>query len=250
MNENERRAPMPLIGDKAPDFSAETSMGSIEFPKDYKGKWVVLFSHPADFTPVCTTEFINFAVRHDQFKKLNCELIGLSIDSVYSHIAWARTIENEVEYAGHKNVKIPFPIIADLSMDVSNKFGMVQPKASTTQAVRAVFVIDPEATIRAVVYYPLSNGRDIDEIVRLVTALQRTDAQGVATPANWRPGDDVIVPPPGSAKQAEERVKGAGKGYDCHQWFLSTQKDPGPGPAGKGGGGKKSSRKKKSRKKK
>lgn len=216
---------MPLIGDKAPEFKAKTTMGEIEFPKDYEGKWVILFSHPADFTPVCTTEFMTFASLQEEFRDLNTELIGLSIDSIYAHIAWLRTIKEKIEYKGMKDVEVNFPVIEDLRMDVANKFGMVQPNASTTQAVRAVFVMDPEATIRAILYYPLSNGRNMDEIKRLVIALQKTDSEGIATPANWQPGDDVIIPPPGSCGSAKERVEEKEEGKYCLDWFMCFRKD-------------------------
>ena len=217
---------LPLIGEKAPSFTAETTQGPINFPEDFKGKWVVFFSHPADFTPVCTTEFMTFASMEPEFEKLNCKLLGLSIDSTYSHIAWLRTIKEKIEYKGAKGVEVKFPIIADLSMEVSKAFGMLQPSASTTQAVRAVFMIDPEGTVRAILYYPMSNGRNMDEIKRLLIAMQHSDEHKIATPANWRLGDDVIVPPPGSAEAANERVAKAGKDYQCIDWFLSTKKCP------------------------
>lgn len=197
---------MPLIGDKAPAFEAETTQGQIRFPEDYEGKWVILFSHPADFTPVCTTEFMTFACMGQEFKALNTELLGLSIDSGYSHIAWLRTIREKIEYKGMKDIEVKFPVIADLKMDVAKKFGMVQPNASTTQAVRAVFIIDPTAVVRAVLYYPMSVGRNMDEIKRMIIAMQAADKHKVATPANWRPGDDVIIPPPGSCGVAKDHV--------------------------------------------
>lgn len=217
---------MPLIGDKAPAFKALTTNGRISFPEDYKGRWVILFSHPADFTPVCTTEFIAFATMQDEFSELNCDLIGLSIDSHYSHIAWLRTIRDKIEYKGHKNVEVKFPVIADLSMEVAKRYGMLQPNASTTAAVRAVFVIDPEATIRAILYYPLSNGRNMAEIKRLLVAMQTSDKHGVATPANWQPGDKAIIPPPASAQDANERVEKSGEGYECLDWFLCLKDVP------------------------
>jgi peroxiredoxin 2/4 len=228
MNEQpQMQAPkMPLIGEKAPEFMAETTMGPVNFPNDYEGKWVIFFSHPADFTPVCTTEFMTFASMADEFKALNCDLLGLSIDSTFSHIAWVRTIKEKIQFKDMKNVEIGFPIINDLKMEVSKKYGMLQPAASTTQAVRAVFVIDPKGVVRAILYYPLSNGRNMAEIKRLVQALQHTDAHGVATPANWEPGDDVIVPPPGTCQDAEERVAKAGKDYECQDWFISVKKCP------------------------
>ncbi|NMC69374.1 MAG: peroxiredoxin [Myxococcales bacterium] len=217
---------IPLIGDPAPAFKAMTTQGEINFPADYKGKWVILFSHPADFTPVCTTEFMTFARIEPELEKLNCKLIGLSIDSHYSHIAWLRTIKEKIEWNGMKGVEVKFPVIADLTMDVAKAYGMVQPGASNTQAVRAVFFIDPEAKIRALIYYPLSNGRNFDEVLRLLKAMQTSDKHKVATPADWRPGDKVIIPPPGSCGTAAERVAGAGKDYECLDWFLCLKQLP------------------------
>lgn len=217
---------LPLIGEKAPEFRAETTEGTIDFPKDYEGKWVVFFSHPADFTPVCTTEFMTFASMSGEFKALNCELLGLSIDSTYSHIAWLRTIKEKIEYRGMKGVEVRFPVISDLTMEVSKKFGMLQPTASTTQAVRAVFIIDPNAIVRAILYYPLSNGRNMQEIKRLLVAMQHSDEHKIATPANWQPGEDVIIPPPGSCGAAKERVEKAGPDYKCLDWFLCLKSCP------------------------
>lgn len=217
----ERTTQVPLIGTEAPAFRAETTEGIINFPEDYKGKWVILFSHPSDFTPVCTTEFMTFAKMMPEFKELNCELIGLSIDSAYSHIAWLRTIQEKIKFRDMENIEITFPVIADLKMDVATKYGMIQPSASDTKAVRAVFYIDPESKIRAVVYYPLSNGRNFHELKRLLIAMQTSDAQGVATPADWEPGEDVIIPPPGSSQEAKERVENAGNGYYSLDWFMS-----------------------------
>ncbi|MDH7598251.1 MAG: peroxiredoxin [Sedimentisphaerales bacterium] len=217
---------LPLIGDTAPSFKAETTQGPISFPEDFKGKWVVFFSHPADFTPVCTTEFMTFATMQPEFEKRNCKLLGLSIDSTYSHIAWLRTIKERIEYKGMKGVEVNFPVISDLTMEVSRKFGMLQPGASNTQAVRAVFIIDPQAKVRAILYYPLSNGRNINEILRLLTALQYADQYKIATPANWQPGDDVIIPPPGSCGQAKERVETHDPDVKCLDWFLCLKKCP------------------------
>jgi peroxiredoxin (alkyl hydroperoxide reductase subunit C) len=219
-------ARLPLIGESAPAFRAETTQGPVNFPEDYKGKWVIFFSHPADFTPVCTTEFMTFAAMHDEFKALNCELLGLSIDSTYSHIAWLRTIKEKIEYKGMKNIEVTFPVISDLTMEVSRKYGMLQPNASTTQAVRAVFIIDPQSKVRAILYYPLSNGRNMDEIKRLLIALQHTDEYKIATPANWRLGDDVIVPPPGSCGAARERVEKPAADTKVLDWFLTLKKCP------------------------
>jgi len=212
---------IPIIGQKAPSFIAETTQGTIKFPEDYQGSWVILFSHPADFTPVCTTEFMTFASMQEEFTDLNCKLIGLSIDSVYSHIAWLRTIKEKIEYKKMKNVEVTFPVIADLKMEIAKKYGMIQPSASDTQAVRAVFYIDPEAKVRALIYYPLSNGRNFKEIKRLLIAMQTSDTYKIATPADWQPGEDVIVPPPGSCGSAQERVESAGQdNLKCLDWFL------------------------------
>jgi peroxiredoxin (alkyl hydroperoxide reductase subunit C) len=226
MEENKQEQhTMPLIGDDAPSFTAKTTMGDINFPKDYKGKWVILFSHPADFTPVCTTEFMTFATMQEDFKKLNTELVGLSIDSLYAHIAWLRTIKEKIEFKGMKNVEVMFPLIEDLRMDVAKKYGMVQPNASTTQAVRAVFIIDDKAKIRSILYYPLSTGRNMDEIKRLIIAMQKADKEQIATPANWQPGDDVIIPPPGSCGVAKERVESKDDDVYCLDWFMCFKKD-------------------------
>ncbi len=211
---------IPLIGEMAPAFKAKTTAGDIDFPADYKGRWVILFSHPADFTPVCTTEFMTFQTMLGEFKALNCDLVGLSIDSNFSHIAWLRTIEDKIEWKGMKKVAVTFPVIEDIRMEVAKKYGMMQPTASTTQAVRAVFFIDPDAKIRALIYYPLSNGRNFAEIKRLLIAMQTTDAHKVSTPANWQPGDDVILPPPGSCGAANDRVKNPPEGAYCLDWFL------------------------------
>lgn len=171
----------------------------------------MLFSHPADFTPVCTTEFIAFAKHYDDFQKLNCDLLGLSIDSYYSHVAWVRNIKEKF------GVEIPFPIIEDLSMTVAKAYGMIHPGAADTSAVRATFIIDPKGVLRAMVYYPMTNGRSIPEFLRLVSALQASDANKIATPEGWQPGDQVIVPPPQDAAAAEARL---GEGYECTDWYF------------------------------
>ena len=215
---------MPLIGDKAPSFSAVTTQGTINFPEDYKGKWVILFSHPADFTPVCTTEFMTFGSMMDEFKALNTELVGLSVDSLYSHIAWLRKIQ-ELEWKGMKKVEVKFPLIEDIKMEIANKYGMIQPGQSSTQAVRAVFIIDPEATIRTILYYPISTGRNFDEIKRIIQALQKADKDACASPADWRPGDDVIVPTAGSCGVAKERVESKDENMYCLDWFLCFRKE-------------------------
>jgi peroxiredoxin (alkyl hydroperoxide reductase subunit C) len=216
--------PMPRIGDKAPDFKAITTQGNINFPSDYSGKWIILFSHPADFTPVCTSEFMTFASMQNDFTALNTQLVGLSIDGLYSHIAWLRTIKEKIEYKGLKNIEVTFPLIEDISMDVANKYGMVQPGESSTKAVRAVFFIDPKGTIRAMIYYPLSLGRNFDELKRVIIALQTADAYSIATPANWQPGDDVIVPTAGSCGVAKERMESKDETMKCYDWFFCTKK--------------------------
>jgi len=215
---------MPLIGEKAPAFNAKTTQGNIKFPEDYKGKWVILFSHPADFTPVCTTEFMTFATMADEFKELNTDLIGLSVDSLYAHIAWLRKIQ-EIEWNGMKNVEVKFPLIEDIKMDVAKLYGMIQPGQSDTQAVRAVFIIDPNAVIRAMLYYPLSMGRNFDELKRMILALQKADNDKCATPANWRPGDDVIVPTAGSCGTAKERMESKDENTYCLDWFMCFRKE-------------------------
>ena len=215
---------MPLINDDAPAFKAVTTQGEINFPQDYKGKWVILFSHPADFTPVCTTEFMTFASMIQEFKELNTELIGLSVDSLYAHIAWLRKIQ-ELEWNGISKPEVTFPLIEDIRMDVARKYGMIQPGASTTQAVRSVFFIDPKGKIRAIIYYPLSLGRNFDEIKRVILALQKADADNCATPADWRPGDDVIVPTAGSCGTAKERVESNDPNMYCLDWFMCFRKE-------------------------
>jgi len=216
-------ARIPLIGEVAPAFESVTTQGTIRFPEDYKGSWVVLFSHPADFTPVCTTEFMTFASLMPDFEALNCKLIGLSIDSNFSHIAWLRTIKEKIKYKGMENVEVTFPVIADLKMEVAKAYGMVQPAADDSHAVRAVFIMDPESKVRAVLYYPSSMGRNFQEILRMVVAMQTADKFQVATPADWQPGDDVIVPPPGSCGAAQERVQ-SGQDIECLDWFMCLRK--------------------------
>ncbi|UMB54331.1 peroxiredoxin [Lutibacter sp. A64] len=223
MEEEKEYTGMPRIGDKAPEFKAVTTQGDINFPNDYKGEWVILFSHPADFTPVCTSEFITFASLEEKFANANCKLVGLSIDGLYSHIAWLRSIKDKIEYKGMKNVEVKFPLIEDITMEVAKKYGMVQPNEAATQAVRAVFVIDPEGVIRTIIYYPLSLGRNFDELYRVVVALQTADAFGVATPADWRPGDDVIIGPAGSCGAAEDRMQGK-EDMDCKDWYFCSKK--------------------------
>jgi len=212
--EEKKTISLPLIGEKAPEFEAPTTHGTLRL-SDYKGSWLILFSHPADFTPVCTTEFMAFSEIYPDLQKRNTELLGLSVDSTSSHIAWVRNVEEKM------GVKIPFPIIADLNKDVSKLYGMIHPAQSSTETVRTVFIIDPEGILRTILYYPLSTGRNMQEILRIIDALQTTDEHSVATPANWKPGDPVVVPPPHTSEAAEERVK---QGYDCKDWYLCFKK--------------------------
>ena len=207
------QVPMPRLNEPAPAFDAPTTDGRKKL-EDYKGKWLVLFSHPADFTPVCTTEFIAFANRHDDFKARNTELLGLSIDSHYSHIAWMLNIKEKF------GVEIKFPIIADLNMKVAQSYGMIQPGASDTAAVRATFLIDPNGVLRAMVYYPMNAGRSVAEIYRLLVAMQTADENSCAMPENWVPGDPVIVPTPATPAAAMAR---AGEGYKTVDWYFSTR---------------------------
>jgi len=207
---NENQVALPQLNETAPNFEAVTTHG-VKKLDDYKGKWLVLFSHPADFTPVCTTEFIAFAKRAEDFKAVNTELLGLSIDSHYAHMAWVRNIKEKFD------VDIPFPIIADLDMKVAKSYGMIHPGAADTSAVRATFIIDDKGVLRAMVYYPMSNGRSIDEFLRLVKAMQTSDANSIATPEGWQPGDKVIVPPPATSEAAEARMN---EGYECVDWYF------------------------------
>lgn len=209
-NINNQRS-IPLINEKAPNFVAKTTDGEKQL-SDYAGKWLVLFSHPADFTPVCTTEFMAFAKAADKFNAMNCELLGLSIDSTHSHIAWMRNIQENF------GVEIPFPIIADLDMKVANAYGMIHPGAADTSAVRATFIIDPEGILRAMVYYPMSNGRSIDEFLRLLKAMQTSDEHNVATPEAWQPGEKVIVPPAQTYADANERMQSSE--YECTDFYF------------------------------
>ncbi len=212
-NETQASVVFPRLNEAAPDFVTQTTHGMRSL-SDYKGKWLLLFSHPADFTPVCSTEFMAFAKHYDEFQAKNCDLLGLSIDSTFSHIAWMRSIEDKF------GVKIQFPIIDDLSMKVAHAYGMIQPGASDTSAVRSTFLIDPDGVLRAMVYYPMSNGRSIPEFLRLLTAMQTSDEHGVATPEGWQAGEKVIVPPPQTLDEANER---AAQGYDYTDWYFSKK---------------------------
>ena len=218
MEKNEQQ--MPRLGEPVPAFEAMTTKGKISFPDDYKGKWVILFSHPADFTPICTTEILTFGARTEEFRALNCELVGLSVDSRNSHIAWLKTIREKIEYKGMKDVKVGFPIIDDVAMKVASLYGMIQPGESQTAAVRAVFFVDPKGVLRAMIYYPLALGRNFDEIRRVLVGLQTIDAFGIALPADWRPGDEVIVPMKGDD---QEKVP---EGAKCYDWFFCTKPLP------------------------
>lgn len=207
--------PRLQLNGPVPDFTAKTTHGDLTLSTWQKDKWVILFSHPADFTPVCTTEFMAFAKLQDELMKRNVALLGNSIDSVYSHIAWVRNIKERF------GVSIDFPIIADLDMKVSKLFGMIHEASSETAAVRAVFFIDPRRLLRAMIYYPLNVGRNFDEVSRVIAALQTADEHGVACPADWRPGDKVIVPAPATTAGAEARV--ASKDYDVVDWYFSKR---------------------------
>jgi peroxiredoxin (alkyl hydroperoxide reductase subunit C) len=209
------QAPRLELNGPVPDFEANTTHGQIRLSKWNKGKWVILFSHPADFTPVCTTEFMAFAKLEDELKKRNVALLGNSIDSIYSHIGWVRSIKD------NWGVDINFPIIADLDMKVAKLYGMLHEASAATATVRAVFFIDPDRKLRAMIYYPLNVGRNFDEVLRVVDALQTVDKHGVACPANWRPGDKVIVPPPVTVGQAEERV--GDKSLEVTDWYFSKK---------------------------
>jgi len=214
----------PLIGDTAPAFDAETTNGPIHFPKDYTGKWVILFSHPADFTPVCTTELIAFSRLVEKCHQLNTELIGLSVDSLSSHIAWLYAIEEQVKFRGISNVKITFPMVADLSQTIAKRYGMIHPKVNQHKTVRTVFFIDPDGIIRTILYYPVSTGRNFKEILRILMSLQVADKYDVSTPADWEPGDEVVMKEP---ETLEEAVK-AGKqnAPESQSWFLNLKKIP------------------------
>ena len=212
---------MPRIGDPAPEFRAMTTKGKLNFPSDYGDSWKILFSHPADFTPVCTTEFIAFANMQEEFEKLNTKIVGLSVDSLSSHIAWVRNIKEKIVWDGNANVDINFPIIVDLSKKVSNLYGMLMPGESNA-CVRAVFFIDPKNIVRAIIYYPLVLGRNFDEIKRVIIALQTADAHDVALPANWVPGKEAVLHSPITTDEAQERC--AQEGINCTEWYLCTKK--------------------------
>ena len=208
---------LPRLNEPAPDFEANTTHGKIKL-SDLRGKWVVLFSHPADFTPVCSTEFGAFARRYEEFEKRNVQLIGLSIDSVQSHLAWVHDLEKAF------GVKIPFPVIADLDMKVANLYGMIHPAANNTSTVRTVFFIDDKGILRAMIYYPMNVGRNISEILRVIDALQTADRNGVSCPADWQPGDPVVVPAPATLDAIETEEEAAAKGFEYKTWYLRMKK--------------------------
>lgn len=214
LSEANMTAGLPKLGDVAPQFEASSTQGTLRLA-DFRGGWLLLFSHPADFTPVCTTEFIAFAEIYPQLQMRKVQLLGLSVDSVSSHIAWIRNIEEKT------GTKIPFPIIADLDRKVATAYGMIHPGQSKTETVRCVFVIDPDGVVRAIIYYPCNVGRNMKEIIRLIDALQTADENNVSTPANWQQGDAVIVPAPNTAEEAEARMK---EGYECTDWYLCKKK--------------------------
>ena len=214
---------MPRIGNQTPEFKAITTQGNINFPSDYKGKWIIIFSHPADFTPVCISEFMTFASMQKDSTALNTQLVGLSIDGLYSHIAWLRTIKEKIEFKGMKNIEVPFPLVEDTSMDIAKKYGMIQPGKSTTKAVRAVFFIDPKGIIRDMIYYPISLGRNFEDIKRVIIALQTTDAYNIATSANWKQGNDVIVPTAGSCGAAKDKMKIKVERVTCYDWLFCNK---------------------------
>jgi len=207
----------PLIGDRFPELEVQTTHGKIKLPDHFSGKWFVFFSHPADFTPVCTTEFVAFQKRYDEFKKLNTELIGLSIDQVFSHIKWVEWIKEKL------GVEIKFPIIADDTGEVASMLGLIHP-GKGTNTVRAVFIVDPKGVIRAILYYPQELGRNMDEILRMIKGFQLSDKEGVAIPANWPNneliGDKVIIPPASDVDTAEKRLEE----YECYDWWFCFKK--------------------------
>lgn len=215
---------LPLIGDTAPNFSAQTTNGLIKFPDDFIGHWVVLFSHPMDFTPVCTTEFLSFQSMLPEFQKLNTDLIGLSVGAISSHLAWFRSIYHDINFNDWKNIEIKFPVIADMDLSISKLYGMIHPNISDTKTVRAVFIIDPKSIIRTILYYPQTTGRNIKEILRILTALQTNDIFGVSTPADWEPGLPVIEPMPQTINDIHKRI--ADKNKNTQAWYLTLRELP------------------------
>ncbi|MBD5389447.1 peroxiredoxin [bacterium] len=212
---------MPLIGDPAPAFDATTTNGPVHFPTDYAGKWVILFSHPSDFTSVCTSEFMAFQAMQPEFNELNTQIIGLSVGTIPSHLAWIDAIKNQVVFRGWKNMEITFPVIADPTMEIAQKYGMIHPNANAAAAVRAVFIIDPRGVIRAIIYYPASLGRSFDEIKRALIGLQMADAFGYSAPADWMPGDDVLVGAPNTTDGMRQRERNTDPAWHVLAWFMT-----------------------------
>lgn len=217
---------LPLIGDTAPKFITKTTNGIIKFPDDFAGHWIILFSHPMDFTPVCTTEFLSFQSMMKDFQKLNTNLIGLSVGAIFSHLAWFRSIYNEIHFKDWKNVEITFPVIADIDLKISKLYGMIHPNTSDTTTVRAVFIIDPHGIIRTILYYPQTTGRNIKEILRILTALQTHDIFGVSTPAYWEPGLPVIEPTPQTIQDIHKRIAAHNKNINRQSWYLTFRNLP------------------------
>ena len=216
----------PLIGDIAPKFTAQTTNGLINFPEDFSGHWVILFSHPMDFTPVCTTEFLSFQSLLTEFQKFNTEILGLSVGAISSHLAWFRSIHDDINFKDWKNVEISFPVIADPDLKIAKLYGMIHSNTSDTKTVRAVFIIDPRGIIRTILYYPQTTGRNIREILRILIALQTTDEFGLSTPADWTPGMPVIEPIPQTIKDIQKRIATHSKGLDVQTWYLTFRELP------------------------
>lgn len=219
MAQPEQESRIPLMGETAPSFTAESTHGLINFPGDYFGKWKILFSHPADFTPVCSTEILELAAEQEEFKGLNTQLVVMSTDSKNSHIEWVNSLE-EITYKGRETAKIEFPLVSDQSLQISRSYGMIHPNSSSTRDVRGVFIIDPENKIRAIFFYPNATGRNIDEIKRTLVAMQLTDKRNVLTPADWQPGQDVLLPAPSTRQDAEKLAEKKDPSLSSLAWYL------------------------------
>lgn len=224
VNSKKKKLP-PMLGEKAPAFRAKSTKGYINFPYDYKKSWTVFFSHPGDFTPVCTTEFMTFEAMSDEFTQINTKLLGLSVDSINSHLAWIKDIKKNIDYNGMNEIDVDFPVINDIEGKIARKYGMIQPKIDAKKTIRAVYVIDPQSIIRAIFYYPQTTGRNIEEIKRVIVALQAADKFNIMTPCNWEAGDEVIIPPPANKKEAIERLENMDT-IKCYDWFLCFKKLP------------------------
>ena len=223
MSENGRVC-FPSLGQRAPEFYAETTMGKVNFPQDYAGRWVVLFSHPSDFTPVCTSEIATLASMQDEFEEINAALLGLSVDSTSSHLAWVKEIQDHIRFHDYTGQSVNFPIIADVKGVVAEKYGMIHDAISSDKTVRAVFVIDPEGKVRTILYYPLSTGRNFKEIKRIIEALQMTDASNLSTPADWQPGEEVLASAPENVNEMNLRADNSDHSLHCQDWFFCTRK--------------------------